>query len=153
MLTYRLDAPDIERAVGLVQAGLASAVCTAPIHKKALKDGAGFGFPGHTEFLAHLAGVERVVMMLASPDLRVVPVTIHIALAEVPVALTAALLEDTPAETVGLCFDFGHHAYTGADAIAFMKRYADRIPYYHFKNVDVVFARVFGQDAVAKAAE
>jgi len=98
----------IERAVGLVQAGLASAVCTAPIHKKALKDGAGFGFPGHTEFLAHLAGVERVVMMLASPDLRVVPVTIHIALAEVPVALTAALLEDTIRITdAGLRRDFG----------------------------------------------
>lgn len=48
------------------------------------------------------------------------------------------LLEDTPEETVGLCFDFGHHAYTGADAITFMKRYADRIPYYHFKNVDPI---------------
>jgi inosose dehydratase len=46
------------------------------------------------------------------------------------------LLEETPAETVGLCFDFGHHAYTGADAVAFMRRFADRIPYYHFKNVD-----------------
>ena len=49
----------IERAVGLVQAGQAAAVCTAPIHKKALKDGAGFGFPGHTEFLAHLADGHR----------------------------------------------------------------------------------------------
>ncbi len=48
------------------------------------------------------------------------------------------LLDETPAELVGLCFDFGHHAYTGADAIAFMKRYAERIPYYHFKNVDPV---------------
>lgn len=48
------------------------------------------------------------------------------------------LLEETPEELVGLCYDFGHHAYTGADAIAFMKRYADRIPYYHFKNVDPV---------------
>ncbi|MBF2714543.1 TIM barrel protein [Agrobacterium vitis] len=48
------------------------------------------------------------------------------------------LLEETPEDSVGLCFDFGHHAYTGADAVAFMKRYADRIPYYHFKNVDPV---------------
>jgi inosose dehydratase len=48
------------------------------------------------------------------------------------------LLEETPEDSVGLCFDFGHHAYTGADAMAFMKRYADRIPYYHFKNVDPV---------------
>ena len=98
----------IERAVALVQAGEASAVCTAPIHKKALKDGAGFAFPGHTEFLAHLAGVERVVMMLASPLLRVVPVTIHIAIEDVPGALTADLLEDTIRITdAGLRRDFG----------------------------------------------
>ena len=51
---------------------------------------------------------------------------------------TVRLLEETPEDLVGLCYDFGHHAYTGADAIAFMKRYADRIPYYHFKNVDPV---------------
>ena len=78
----------IERAVRLTRSGEAAALCTLPIHKKALKDGAGFAFPGHTEFLAHLAGVEDVVMMLASPALRVVPATIHIALSEVPRALT-----------------------------------------------------------------
>ena len=60
----------IERGVALVQSGAAGALCTAPIHKKALKDGAGFAFPGHTEFLAHLAGVERVVMMLACEALK-----------------------------------------------------------------------------------
>ncbi len=98
----------IERAVALVQAGEARAVCTAPIHKKALKDGAGFAFPGHTEFLAHLAGVDRVVMMLACPDLRVVPVTIHIPLSQVPGALTAELLEDTIRIThAALIADFG----------------------------------------------
>ena len=98
----------IERAVRLVMTGHASAVCTAPIHKKALKDGAGFAFPGHTEFLAHLAGVERVVMMLACPELRVVPATIHIALAEVPSALTPALLEEVIRIThAGLIRDFG----------------------------------------------
>ena len=59
----------IERAVGLVMAGKASAICTAPIHKKVLKDGAGFKHPGHTEYLAFLAGVDRVVMMLAAPAL------------------------------------------------------------------------------------
>jgi 4-hydroxythreonine-4-phosphate dehydrogenase len=57
-------------------------------HKKALKDGAGFAFPGHTEYLAALAGRRRVVMMLACPALRVVPTTIHIPLAQVPAALT-----------------------------------------------------------------
>lgn len=98
----------IERAVRLVTAGKGAAVCTAPINKKALKDGAGFAFPGHTEFLAHLAGVGRVVMMLACPGLRVVPATIHIALAEVPGALTEALLEETIRITrAGLVRDFG----------------------------------------------
>ena len=98
----------IARAVALVQAGQAGAICTAPIHKKALKDGAGFAFPGHTEFLAHLAGVDRVVMMLASDLLRVVPVTIHIPLAEVPAHLTPALLDQTIRITAaGLRRDFG----------------------------------------------
>ena len=98
----------IAQAVGLVQSGAASALCTAPIHKKALKDGAGFAFPGHTEFLAHLAGVGRVVMMLACPGLRVVPVTIHIPLADVARSLTVPLLEDTIRLTrAGLIRDFG----------------------------------------------
>ena len=85
----------IETAVDLVQAGRARAVCTAPIHKKALIDGAGFAYPGHTEFLAALAGTPRVVMMLASDRLRVVPTTIHIALSEVPRRLTPSLLRET----------------------------------------------------------
>jgi 4-hydroxythreonine-4-phosphate dehydrogenase len=98
----------IERAVGLAMSGAVGAMCTAPLHKKALKDGAGFAFPGHTEFLAHLAGVERVVMMLASPLLRVVPVTIHIPLSDVAAALTPTLLEETIRVThAGLIRDCG----------------------------------------------
>ena len=98
----------IARAVGLVIAGEASAVCTGPINKKALKDGAEFAYPGHTEYLAALAGVGEVVMMLACPDLRVVPATIHIPLAEVPIALTAAKLEAVIRLThAGLVRDFG----------------------------------------------
>ena len=85
----------IERAVALVMAGDAAAVCTAPIAKKVLIDGAGFAHPGHTEFLAALAGVDRVVMMLASARLRVVPATVHIALAQVPRVLTPELLRET----------------------------------------------------------
>ncbi|MDR3441193.1 4-hydroxythreonine-4-phosphate dehydrogenase PdxA [Telmatospirillum sp.] len=69
----------IEEAVALTMGGRAAAVVTNPIHKKTLYDG-GFGFPGHTEFLAVLAKVTQVVMMLASPMLRVVPVTIHMPL-------------------------------------------------------------------------
>ncbi|WJS84431.1 4-hydroxythreonine-4-phosphate dehydrogenase PdxA [Paracoccus sp. TOH] len=87
----------IARAVGLALSGAAGGICTLPISKAALKRGAGFAFPGHTEYLAHLAGDVPVAMMLASttvePPCRVVPVTIHIALHEVPKALTPALLE------------------------------------------------------------
>ena len=98
----------IARGVDLVQSGAASALCTAPIHKKALKDGAGFAYPGHTEYLAALAGVERVVMMLACDALRVVPVTIHIPLHAVPGALSAALLRETILITdAALRRDFG----------------------------------------------
>jgi 4-hydroxythreonine-4-phosphate dehydrogenase len=98
----------IEEGVRLCLTGAAAALCTAPIHKAALIDGAGFSHPGHTEFLAALAGVDRVVMMLACDDLRVVPVTIHIPLAEVPYRLTARLLTDTILITLaGLRRDFG----------------------------------------------
>ena len=82
----------IARGVDLVRSGDACALTTAPIHKKALKDGADFAYPGHTEYLAALAGVDDVVMMLASEQLRVVPATIHIALDQVPVQLTPSRL-------------------------------------------------------------
>jgi 4-hydroxythreonine-4-phosphate dehydrogenase len=98
----------IARAVNLVTQGQAAAVCTAPINKKALKDGANFAFPGHTEYLAHLAGVKNVVMMLACEALRVVPATIHIPLSAVPGALTPAVLDSTLRITqAGMIRDFG----------------------------------------------
>lgn len=98
----------ITKGVDLVRQGAVSAICTAPIHKKALQDGAGFAYPGHTEFLAALAGTRDVVMMLASDQLRVVPTTIHISLREVPAALTPDLLERTIRVThAGLIRDFG----------------------------------------------
>ena len=94
--------------VDLVTRGHCTALCTAPIHKKALIDGAAFAYPGHTEYLAALAGVGRVVMMLACDALRVVPVTIHIPLADVPQVLTARLLTDTILIThAALRRDFG----------------------------------------------
>jgi 4-hydroxythreonine-4-phosphate dehydrogenase len=83
----------IARGVDLVTRGEASALTTLPIHKKALQDGAGFRFPGHTEYLAALGGGCDVVMMLACDQLRVVPATIHIPLREVPTALTSDGLE------------------------------------------------------------
>ena len=85
----------VAMAVRLVQTGRAAAVTTLPIHKKALQDGAGFAYPGHTEYLAALAGVRDVAMMLACDGLRVVPATIHMALARVPAALTDDLIETT----------------------------------------------------------
>ena len=67
----------IERAVQYTSSGQARALVTNPIQKETLYD-AGFGFPGHTEYLAALVGGGmRPVMMLASPSLRVVPVTVH----------------------------------------------------------------------------
>jgi 4-hydroxythreonine-4-phosphate dehydrogenase len=98
----------VQTAVALVRAGEAAALCTLPVHKKTLMDGAGFAFPGHTEFLAALAGVAAPVMMLAAEGLRVVPVTVHMPLAEVPARLTPARLEAAIAVTArALAADFG----------------------------------------------
>jgi len=69
----------IERATKLALSGEAAAVVTNPIHKSTLY-GTGFAYPGHTEFLAALTGATLPVMMLASPDLRVVPITVHASL-------------------------------------------------------------------------
>lgn len=85
----------IDRAVALARSGRAAGVVTNPVTKKLLQEGAGFAFPGHTEYLAHLGGVPLTVMMLSAPGLRVVPVTIHVPLADVPRLLTARLLVDT----------------------------------------------------------
>lgn len=98
----------IDRAVSLAMTGAAGAVVTAPLSKAVLKAGAGFAHPGHTEYLAHLAGGCDVAMMLAAPGLRVVPATIHIPLAQVPAALTPAALERAIRLTrAALIRDFG----------------------------------------------
>ncbi len=83
----------IERAVALALAGEASAVVTNPVHKETLIS-SGFRHPGHTEFLGELArrhtGQDlRPVMMLAADELRVVPVTVHLALRDVAANLSA----------------------------------------------------------------
>ncbi len=72
----------VREATALVMAGQASAIITNPIHKQVLYE-VGFSHPGHTEFLAELAGGDcEPLMMLVCPDLRVVPVTIHLSLAD-----------------------------------------------------------------------
>ena len=98
----------IETAARLAIEGEVVGMVTQPIHKSSLY-GKGFAFPGHTEFLGHLTGTEAApIMMLAGPDLRVVPVTIHIPIAEVPRQLTADLLEATVRVThAALRADFG----------------------------------------------
>lgn len=70
------------------------AMVTAPVQKSVIND-AGIPFSGHTEFLAEATGTEKVVMMLAAPELRVALVTTHIPLSEVPAAITGKLLEQT----------------------------------------------------------
>lgn len=78
----------VERAARLALDHEVDAIVTAPAEKHALHL-AGFPFPGHTEWLAHLAGNVDVAMMLASDTLRVVLVTTHIPFRDVPVMLTA----------------------------------------------------------------
>lgn len=78
----------IEVATQWVFEGQASAVVTNPIQKQNLYE-AGFRYPGHTEYLAALTGAEGApVMMLVSPQLRVIPVTIHMPVAQVARELT-----------------------------------------------------------------
>jgi len=98
----------IEMAVDFVKSGQAKALCTNAINKKVLKDGAQFPYPGHTEFLAHLGGAKTPVMMLTAPELRTVPVTIHMALKKVAQVLTETLIETTLRIThQALMRDFG----------------------------------------------
>ena len=87
-----LDA--LEIAVGLARSGSASAVVTGPVSKDQLY-GIGFQHPGQTEFVAERCGVapSNVVMMLAGPSLRTIPVTTHLPLAEVAGTLTIGMIE------------------------------------------------------------
>jgi len=86
------------RAASDAQRGAVDAVATAPINKEAFRL-AGLPWSGHTDLLAHLTGASHVAMMFHSDALRVVLATVHIALAEVPRALTQESLESTIALT------------------------------------------------------
>jgi 4-hydroxythreonine-4-phosphate dehydrogenase len=118
----RAGRPDPANAAAIVQAivaaatavmlGEAAGVVTIPSAKHVVR-GADFPFPGHTEFLAALAERHsgksfRPVMMLAAPGLRVVPLTVHCALADVPKAITRTLIFETVRTTyAALRRDFG----------------------------------------------
>jgi 4-hydroxythreonine-4-phosphate dehydrogenase len=84
----------LELAVGLARSGSAAAVVTGPVAKEQLY-AIGFQHPGQTEFVAERCGIasENVVMMLAGPTLRTVPVTTHVPFAEVPRVLSTGLIE------------------------------------------------------------
>lgn len=83
----------LEVAVGLTRSNAAAAIVTGPVSKAQLYQ-IGFSYPGQTEFVAERCGIARdnAVMMLAGPGLRVVPMTTHIALADVSTALTIDLV-------------------------------------------------------------
>ena len=98
----------IERATRLAAQGEVAAVVTNPINKAALYH-AGFAYPGHTEYLAALTGATgRQVMMLASPELRVVPVTVHASLRNSLAMLSTELILSTArTAAAALRRDFG----------------------------------------------
>jgi 4-hydroxythreonine-4-phosphate dehydrogenase len=99
----------LEIAVGLARSGSAAAVVTGPVAKEQLY-AIGFQHPGQTEFVAERCGISsvNVAMMLAGPTLRTVPVTTHLALADVPRSLTSALIESRGRATLrGLQRNFG----------------------------------------------
>ena len=99
----------LELATGLTRSGATAALVTGPVSKSALY-AIGFTYPGQTEFIAERCGVSRdnAVMMLAGPTLRVVPVTTHLALADVPANLNIERIVAKARTTArGLTRDYG----------------------------------------------
>jgi 4-hydroxythreonine-4-phosphate dehydrogenase len=84
----------LDRAIAGCKAGEFAALATAPVHKGTINEG-GIPFTGHTEYLAERTGAAHVVMMLTGGGLRVALATTHLALKEVPGALTRESLERT----------------------------------------------------------
>lgn len=99
----------LEIAVGLTRNGAASALVTGPVSKVQLYE-IGFTHPGQTEFVAERCGISsaNVVMMLAGPSLKVVPVTTHLPLADVAASLSPELIACKARSTAkGLIRNFG----------------------------------------------
>jgi 4-hydroxythreonine-4-phosphate dehydrogenase len=84
----------IAKTVELTSAGELDAICTAPLNKEALHAG-GHIFPGHTEMLAHLTGIDEVSMMLVAPKLRVIHVTTHIGIIDAIRKIEPGLVQRT----------------------------------------------------------
>lgn len=87
----------LDRAIDGCRSGEYDAMVTAPVHKGVINDAkiAGIDFTGHTEYLADKTGTPRVVMMLAGGGLRVALATTHLAVKDVPAALTRESLTTT----------------------------------------------------------
>ncbi len=97
----------LEKATEDLAAGKIDVLVTAPISKDAISK-AGFQFPGHTEYLAHLAGMDDALMMMVSDSLRVALVTSHLPLKDVPAMLTRdKILQTIKALDASLKKDFG----------------------------------------------
>ena len=94
------------RAVESARSGEVDAIATAPINKLAFAR-AGLDWKGHTDLLAHLCGTEHVAMMFHSPQLKVVLLTIHVPLRQVPSLLTPDLIDRTIALTNDAMSSFG----------------------------------------------
>lgn len=90
----KLAVRSIEAAARLAMEGIVDGIVTPPINKAGLKQ-AGYALPGHTEYLAQLAGSKNVEMMLVGGPLRVVLVTRHVAIRNVPKLVTAKNIERT----------------------------------------------------------
>jgi 4-phospho-D-threonate 3-dehydrogenase / 4-phospho-D-erythronate 3-dehydrogenase len=88
----------IVKALQAARAGDVDAIATAPVNKLAFAR-AGVSWKGHTDLLAHLCGVDRVVMLFHAPQLKVALVTVHVPLAEVPRLITKEAVESTIAIT------------------------------------------------------
>src|SRR5881296_1976582 len=83
----------IEASIAAAIAGQVAAVATAPLHKEALR-GAGVPHPGHTEIFTALTGARRTCMMLASDEISVSMVTLHVAYHQVPALLSVERILD-----------------------------------------------------------
>jgi 4-hydroxythreonine-4-phosphate dehydrogenase len=100
----------LELSVEDAKRGELDAIVTLPINKEAIKK-AGFKFPGHTEFLANSFGVKDYAMMLANKKLKVVLLTTHLALKEVPskvkkeevLSKLKLIWKELPGEKIGVC--------------------------------------------------
>ena len=96
----------IVSAIDLALKGEVAGIVTAPIHKEALK-AAGIPYPGHTEILADRSGTSDFAMMLANDELRVILVTIHVALRNVPDLITKARVLKTIELANAACRAYG----------------------------------------------